>query len=682
MKRMISLLCAAVLFAGFPAGFPVSAEEAAQKCGDNITWRYDADTKTLYLEGSGDMYHYDRTGNYAPWCDQNRYRIEHLSVADGITSIGDCAFNLCNCFEELELPASVSTVGKYAFSMCLSLKQVRMPGVKNLDNYAFYTCVDLSDVELPQSLERIGDGCFIMCYNLAELHVPDTVTDIGNYLFTNCPKWYRAQTDDYVILGDGFLCKYLGSDTELVIPDTVKQIASDFLYRHDPNETQMSPELFNDSITSVTIPDGVTEIRENTFSGCVNLKEVTVPASVHSIGKNAFKDTTWLETVGDPVILGDGVLYRWQNRDKIPQIPAAVHTIVSGAFQGDKIIEIQIPPTVTEIQPGAIDCRRAVIAGEKGSAAEVYAIQNNIPFRDLYATAPQSPDLSLDYAKDGWYFGNSGEIFGDEYYLTDADRQRLTDLGISTQSVEQAWGGSCVGLALTVVLAKSGVFHPSELQAGAQTLSDVKPTDAVRSFINYYQCTQGRNGTVTGTSDFEKIYNMSLRLPHVKHGESPFLLSFACAGGGSHGVAAYDLESGTWTYNGKDYDRRVLVWDSNFPDALHDDSCLYFDSRTLDFCIPYYGVHVADGARDNTAGLIAAMNDLSVLNAYPYPLTDGRQGDLNFDGSVNIADAVLLCRHLTTENLLNDRALRLAELSGDSVVDAADLSLLKRALLR
>ena len=57
------------------------------------------------------------------------------------------------------------------------------------------------------------------------------------------------------------------------------------------------------------------------------------------------------------------------------------------------------------------------------------------------------------------------------------------------------------------------------------------------------------------------------------------------------------------------------------------------------------------------------------------------RNDVNLDGSVTVADAVLLCRHLTAEAPLNGRALRLADLSCNLIADAADLTLLKRQLL-
>ena len=165
---------------------------------------------------------------------------------------------------------------------------------------------------------------------------------------------------------------------------------------------------------------------------------------------------------------------------------------------------------------------------------------------------------------------------------------------------------------------------------------------------------------------------------NIKYGESPFLLTFATKTG-SHAVVGYGKESGTWVIDGKVYDGRILVWDSNFPQGLHNDSCIYYDSETFDYCIPYYGVHVADGASDNTAGIIIVCNDLAVLNAYPYDFSASRvTGDLNGDGRCGIADAVLLKKHLLTAEFLPQGTFAAADLSGDGKVNAADLTLLKR----
>lgn len=228
---------------------------------------------------------------------------------------------------------------------------------------------------------------------------------------------------------------------------------------------------------------------------------------------------------------------------------------------------------------------------------------------------------------------------------------------------------------------KNGIFTPALLQQDAKTLSDVKPADAVRSFINYYQCIQNRSDTGSHTSAAQKLYMLSKKLVQIPHGASPFLITFSTPSG-SHGVVGYGVESGEWTFDEKSYDRRVLIWDSNYPDQLNDEACLYFDSQSYDYCIPAYAVSVAKSEAESNFGLITVTNALSALNAEPYPLTlHYQKGDLNCDGKVSAADAVLLCRFLTTQSTLPAGQMQLADLSGDNAVSAADLTLLKRQLI-
>lgn len=591
--------------------------------------------------------------------------LETVSLPESLEQIGSLAFGGCPKLHRVNIPEAAA-VANDAFIFDAALYSDENPflitggrlisyggttetdivipdGITVIEKMVFAGHSELKSVQLPDGLRTVRESAFLFCSGLSDLVLPDTLTDIGLGAFDGCTSLEK-----------------------IVIPDSV---------------TQIEAAVFADctALRKVMLPQNLAAIGKAAFSGCTSLQEIEIPASVRSIGTDAFKDNPWLESAGDFAVLGAGILCRFQGRQKIVVIPESVKCINSDAVSGDGIVEIQIPAAVTEIAEGAISCKRAVIAGEKRSAAEQYAAANNMPFRDILAETPQGDDLTIDCRKDGWYFGNDGSVFGAEYFLSDDDMQRLKALGIDTKGVERVWTGSCVGLAITVILAKNGVFHPAELQAGAQSLSDVEPTDAVRSFINYYQCTQGWNGSVTGMTEYQKIYQMSLDLPNVKHGESPYLLTFV-TGDTSHGVAAYGLESGSWSFGRGTYDRRILVWDSNFPDALHDDSCLYFNSLTLDYCIPQYSIHVADGADNNTAGLIDARNDLAVLNAYPYPLPDAAPGDVNFDGSVTIADAVLLCRYLTAQTELTDRARRAADLSGDREINAADLTLLKQKL--
>ena len=82
------------------------------------------------------------------------------------------------------------------------------------------------------------------------------------------------------------LTAYLGSATEIVIPDTIlgKPV------------TQLGEGLFmsNTAITSVYIPQAITDIPVNAFNGCTALASVTMCNNVTIIRQAAFKGCTAL----------------------------------------------------------------------------------------------------------------------------------------------------------------------------------------------------------------------------------------------------------------------------------------------------------------------------------------------------------------------------------------------------
>ena len=64
------------------------AADPSGSCGDDLTWTYIESTQTLSIEGTGDMEDFITP----PWAE---YRIKHVSLPDGLTSIGTHAFQNC-----------------------------------------------------------------------------------------------------------------------------------------------------------------------------------------------------------------------------------------------------------------------------------------------------------------------------------------------------------------------------------------------------------------------------------------------------------------------------------------------------------------------------------------------------------------------------------------------------------
>ena len=101
---------------------------------------------------------------------------------------------------------------------------------------------------------------------------------------------------------------------EVTLPDTL---------------TSIGPSSFSQSgLTSIRIPDSVTEIGKSAFDGCKNLSSVTLPSGLTQIGDSMFSSCESLTGI---------------------QIPDGVTTIGSWAFSGTSLTELTLPSGLTEI---------------------------------------------------------------------------------------------------------------------------------------------------------------------------------------------------------------------------------------------------------------------------------------------------------------------------------------------
>lgn len=149
-------------------------------------------------------------------------------------------------------------------------------GITQIGEFAFARS-GLTRVVIPEGVVRIGYGAFYHCDQLSEVTIPDSVTEIEPYAFDKTPwiKNMKTATYPFLIVGDGILIAYDGSDSVINIPNGVKQIG---------------PGVFKDhmGITAVNIPDTVQVIGEEAFMNCKNLKTVNGARNLVSVKDRAF----------------------------------------------------------------------------------------------------------------------------------------------------------------------------------------------------------------------------------------------------------------------------------------------------------------------------------------------------------------------------------------------------------
>jgi hypothetical protein len=528
-----------------------------------------------------------------------------------------------------------------------------------------------SDVEIPDGVTAIGEYAFYD-KKVQRVSLPDSVTKIGDSAFSRSTLTDINFHEGLQSIGNGaFQNMWI---TEANIPYGVTEIPS--------------AVFFNSRLTKVTIPDTVTQIGESAF-GNTPLQNVDIPDSVTYAASSSFSGTPFLrsliETNGGWLILSNGLLVVYAGDDINVVIPDSVKRIGTKSFTlRSRMQSLTIPDTVKSIEePIFINCKPKIIYSTNPIAKKL-----NITCSPAPEIPPTAGNRALDLDEDTWQFANIKDVFGDTYLLSDAARSQLTEqIEEKYQTFDEAWNGSCHGLVITALLIKYGLLSPADLQEGAATTKDISPESDVQSVINYYQFLQfsklsldiDSHSGIIDVDYFEHIISLGWQ---AEEKGKPFLLSFETADGG-HACAGCGIESGAWEWDGKNYDRRIILWDPNFPTEYRDDVCFYYREVDYDYCIPFYGVKYSLGENDNVGEISAASDEISELGEPPYPFEKPSfvKGDVNADGILDIADVVLLQKWLLAVPDTHLPQWRAADLCNDERLDVFDLCLMKRELL-
>ena len=376
MKKVISLFLSLTMLLSIVlvVDFSAYASVKTGKCGDNVTYSLDIETGVLTISGTGDMY------SYGPFYENTN--IKSVIIENGVTSIGDSAFDGCTSLTDVTIPNSVTSIGDCAFEDCyftyenfvnnsnVELDDSSKPTIVDTDAGGF--CIKdnelvnmrptyaIGEITIPDSVTSISDYAFCSCENLTSITIPGSVTSIGNYAFERCE-----------------------SLTSVIIPDSVTSIGSSAFFDcvslksievsgNNKNYSSLDGVLFNKDKTELitypagktdseyVIPNSVTSIGYSAFENCTSLTSVTIPDSVTSIDYSAFENCTSLTSVtipNDVTSIGYGVFQGCTSLTSVT-IPNSVTSIDSSAFSScTSLIGITIPNSVTSIGYGVFqDC--------------------------------------------------------------------------------------------------------------------------------------------------------------------------------------------------------------------------------------------------------------------------------------------------------------------------------------
>ena len=389
MKKTLSVLLTFALVLSLVPAFAVHF--SAKSVG---AWQYDVKNGTAvvtdyYGDVAGDIVVPSTLGGYT------------------VTVIGDSAFFNRSAMTGITLPDSVTEIAWGAFKACSSLSSITLPdGLTSIAPEAFQGCGSLTSINIPANVTNIGAGAFSDCPSLESITVDGKNTffsDAGNCLTEISSGNLIAGCASSVIPSDGSVTEigaraFAGCTdlTKISIPDSVTKLGvnafsgSGLAEVSLPNITEITDGAFSacPKLTRVRLPDGLKNIGDNAFNACPELTQISFPAGLRQIGRYAFYGCSKLTFV---------------------KIPDSATQIGACAFLNCAELKfVLIPASVVNIGNSAFDgCDNLTIYGVKGSYAETYADKNGIPFveyRELTDTSsgvtvgggvPENAELSV-----------------------------------------------------------------------------------------------------------------------------------------------------------------------------------------------------------------------------------------------------------------------------------------------
>lgn len=384
------------------------------KCGDNVNYEFDAETQTLVISGTGEMYDYKVSGwgteSDAPFFSYAT-SIKKIIFENGVTRIGTGSINFAKNVEEIHFPASVSDIPEYSLPSSEKSYMIYADEDTYAYNYALenWYCINgkiqgkcgneahytfdkttglltiggtgeisyssdstpwvsngwnslIKDIVIEEGITSLGSNAtFANCPNIKSLNISSTVTDL--YAITD--HWssqeicfesinVSEENPDFASI-DGVL---FNKEKTTLISYPINKPGENYSV---PDTVETIGEFafsYNKNLVSIDIPDGVTSIEQYAFKESEALKDVALPVGITSIKSSLFYNCTALENVTIPygVESIDYAAFEFCSSLKNVEIPDSVTSIDSYVFKGCTSLEsIVLPEGVTEIKSHLFD---------------------------------------------------------------------------------------------------------------------------------------------------------------------------------------------------------------------------------------------------------------------------------------------------------------------------------------
>ena len=261
------------------------------------------------------------------------------------------AYQGATALTAITLPAELTEIGSSAFAQCFKLKSITIPAsVAKIHDFAFEECEALDWIKIKRKTSVIQ----AVPNDSGDFGAFSTTEECPIYVPSNTINWYNygQYWDEYGINNENGPSRYRvsPSDSEIFYTTTDGQPAS----YTEPSGYQIAHILPADNngigVLSLLSGDAWEAIPRSLFESCTNLKTVTLPDKVETIGIRSFLFCKNLESVvfGENVrVIAEQAFYDCGLTTL--ELPESLFFIGAYAFSLNEFTSVRLPAGVTNI---------------------------------------------------------------------------------------------------------------------------------------------------------------------------------------------------------------------------------------------------------------------------------------------------------------------------------------------
>lgn len=210
-------------------------------------------------------------------------------------------------------------------------------GITYIGKYSFNGLMNIQEVTIPNTVEIIGNDSFDNCGSLRIVNIPPSVKKIENAAFGS------------------YAYKHLD---EVNIQDLEAWLIINFVSSSsNPAGISKSFKLNGEELTTIVIPEHITELKAFVFYNCSNIENFTTNGQVNGIHDSSLIGTKWYNNQSDGVIYFDKVLYDYKGEMPVSTqivVKDGIETIAKETFKNEEVLEaITLPNTLKTIEQSA-----------------------------------------------------------------------------------------------------------------------------------------------------------------------------------------------------------------------------------------------------------------------------------------------------------------------------------------